>query len=363
VTSPSEFAHLLTADIIAKATGVRGLRLSKKFVQVVDEKYTLKISPLVIHHEYRVLQFLARYTKVPIARPVDYFTTWLPATRWSRGEQVEVLEQWHVVVMHTVPGKSLMESSRLLTVKQEGLVRKDVTDHLDGINSLIEQGKCFFPDSMGNWNPIIRPEGKVSSLDGERGRILELPIRSGYLENTTLDATTFISTMSRTATQPEGSATVALLQQTLELLALSNEPDNKTRFCHMDLHGGNIMVHNGELSGIIDWEMAGWYNWSTEVYIACNTGLYGAYIRQALADAWGIGEEMRRLGADDDLSLQSGHSEWKRLQRSAPSVERVRHIEERRAKARKAKKRQQRRDREQANDEAGLVESAERSHL
>jgi hypothetical protein len=36
----------------------------------------------------------------------------------------------------------------------------------------------------------------------------------------------------------------------------------------MDLHFKNIMVENGRLSGIIDWEMAGWYTYALEVYSA-----------------------------------------------------------------------------------------------
>ncbi|CAD6577753.1 MAG: hypothetical protein TREMPRED_002031 [Tremellales sp. Tagirdzhanova-0007] len=40
------------------------------------------------------------------------------------------------------------------------------------------------------------------------------------------------------------------------------------RFCHMDLHPGNIMVHQGRLSGIIDGEICGWYTSELETFSA-----------------------------------------------------------------------------------------------
>ncbi|KAH8893933.1 hypothetical protein GQ53DRAFT_821807 [Thozetella sp. PMI_491] len=30
-------------------------------------------------------------------------------------------------------------------------------------------------------------------------------------------------------------------------------------YCHADVHEGNVMVHNGEFSGLVDWELAGFY--------------------------------------------------------------------------------------------------------
>jgi aminoglycoside phosphotransferase (APT) family kinase protein len=35
--------------------------------------------------------------------------------------------------------------------------------------------------------------------------------------------------------------------------------DHKIVFSHGDLHQGNIMVKDGKITGLIDWETAGWY--------------------------------------------------------------------------------------------------------
>ena len=39
----------------------------------------------------------------------------------------------------------------------------------------------------------------------------------------------------------------------------SFDKHHRVVFSHGDLHINNILVHNGRLSGLIDWECAGWY--------------------------------------------------------------------------------------------------------
>jgi aminoglycoside phosphotransferase (APT) family kinase protein len=40
-------------------------------------------------------------------------------------------------------------------------------------------------------------------------------------------------------------------------------------FAHADLNPGNVLVHNGRLSGFVDWEFAGWYPEYWEYSKAC----------------------------------------------------------------------------------------------
>ena len=35
--------------------------------------------------------------------------------------------------------------------------------------------------------------------------------------------------------------------------------EHEIKFTHGDLHFSNIMINDGHISGIIDWEFAGWY--------------------------------------------------------------------------------------------------------
>jgi aminoglycoside phosphotransferase len=43
------------------------------------------------------------------------------------------------------------------------------------------------------------------------------------------------------------------------LLGMLDAHSHKITFCHGDFSPRNIMVHNGRVAGILDWEYAGWY--------------------------------------------------------------------------------------------------------
>jgi hypothetical protein len=110
--------------------------------------------------------------------------------------------------------------------------------------------------------------------------------------------------MTATARQPPDTA--KLLQMTL--LAPAPSDSNKSRFCHMDLHSANIMV---SVSGIIDWEMAGWYTDSLEVYAASNNADMRKALAPILADAWKVVTELINLGSFGRTNLLCGHARYK----------------------------------------------------
>lgn len=43
------------------------------------------------------------------------------------------------------------------------------------------------------------------------------------------------------------------------LIAEVHSRPHRVFFAHADLNPGNVLVHNGRLSGFVDWEYAGWY--------------------------------------------------------------------------------------------------------
>ncbi|KAI0401940.1 kinase-like domain-containing protein [Xylaria palmicola] len=45
----------------------------------------------------------------------------------------------------------------------------------------------------------------------------------------------------------------------IEMMRLQDGPCNPPVFTHGDLHPFNIIVHDGKVAGIVDWEFAGWY--------------------------------------------------------------------------------------------------------
>ncbi len=44
-----------------------------------------------------------------------------------------------------------------------------------------------------------------------------------------------------------------------DTLTKHQRTDHRIVFSHGDLHQGNVMVKDGKITGLIDWELAGWY--------------------------------------------------------------------------------------------------------
>jgi len=145
-------------------------------------------------------------------------------------------------------------------MEQEEVVKVLAKVKVDEINSIIIGGGATFPDPDGNWTPLRPPNDFVSDLDCHRGHTIQLPFYNAILDGS-VHFDDFISSMSKSAPQPPDTA--PLLTSILKYLGPAQSSD--IQFCHMDLEDANIMVHNGQLSGIVDWEFAGWYTWHLEV--------------------------------------------------------------------------------------------------
>jgi aminoglycoside phosphotransferase len=286
--APPNRQSLVTPDLIARAQAHRGSACEKKYAEVVNTEYTVKLGPGVRSYEYRVLQSLQQYTYIPTPRPIDFWRINVPAKRRVKGGFEDVEEEWGVVVMSTIPGKTLASSFHALSKEQRVGIMKELKVVMDQLNEDIESGPgILFHRQDGTLERIQRPSSTISDLDDNR--CLKLPLLNGWLD-TPVDIADFTKVMSKTARQPE--ETSEMLQSVLTMLCPT--PDS-IRFCHRDLHQLNIMVDNGRLSGIIDWEMSGWYTSNIETYTAIRRYCdMPGYVAEYVA-AWDIDPEMREV--------------------------------------------------------------------
>jgi len=160
--------------------------------------------------------------------------------------------------------------------------------YINLINAAIDKG-AEFPDRNGTWSWIRRPTNSVGNLDGTTGHYIELPFYSGVGDGV-VPIELFVSVMSKgITTLPEHEE---LLGTTLRSVGPSDAID--IRFCHMDLHPGNIMVHNGQVSGIIDWELAGWYTWELEV-MGGTKELFDPRDLAPYVEAWDVADDLETI--------------------------------------------------------------------
>jgi hypothetical protein len=302
----SSYEYLVTPELIARALYVYCGAPLLKYAEVVNSQYAVKLGPGVSDYEYRVLQFLETIPSVSTPRPIDYFDVEVTIT--DKGGNVNTCEVWHVLVMTTIPGKMLAEAWDELRPEQLVDILKETMGCINQIDSAIRDGASF-PGPDGKWSPLQRPVDTIGDLDGEQGRCIELPFYGNVFPGI-VHSDDFVSRMTKTALQPP--ATEELLEKTLQSLGPTTSSD--IRFCHIDLSGCNIMVHNGRLSGIIDWELAGWYTWRLEV-LGAMKGLRQAADIAPFVEAWDVPKELVKLITRTLTTLQRGKDVYRHEQR------------------------------------------------
>jgi hypothetical protein len=306
-----------------------------KTVQVINTQYTVKLGPGVTDYEYRVLQFLDTLPDVPTPRPLSYFDMEVTVDRKLIGElreETDIMETWHVIVMSTMPGRTLLASGLDMKEGQAVSILEEVRDCMDAINTAINAG-ARFPDRNGNWSILRHDHTSISNLDRGEEECLEVPLLEGLIKGL-VRVDDFAKVMGPTAPQLDGKK--ELLNSVLNYLQPTTESSphadgsSDIRFCHMDLHQGNIMIKDGALSGIIDWELAGWYTWALEVCGGLRLQRHPIQIAQ-YTEAWEVSSELKSVAVDARKSLKLGVREWQadqaRLQAIARTIEAQRKAE------------------------------------
>jgi hypothetical protein len=326
--STTSFAHLITPEVIKKAKHAWCMG-PLKTVQVLNTQYTIKLGPGVTNYEYRVLQFLDTLPHVPTPRPLSFFDMEVTVDRKLIGglrEETDVMETWHVIVMSTMPGQTLLSSGLDLKEGQAVSILEEVRKTMDAINTAINAG-ARFPDRNGDWSILRHDRKSISDLDRDEGQCLEIPLLEGLIKGQ-VRVDDFAKVMGPTA--PQLDEKKELLNSVLNYLQPTAGTNRQTdgssdiRFCHMDLHQGNIMVKDGALSGIIDWELAGWYTWALEVCGGLRLQRHPIQIAQYI-EAWEVSSELKSVAVDARNRLKLGVREWQadqaRLQAIARTVE------------------------------------------
>ena len=283
-----DLRDLITPELIARARASFDMQFKQKYAEVIDARYTVKFGPRISDYEYRVLQFLETIPDIPSPRPIGYFD--MDVAKIGSGKEVQGTEVWHVIVMSTIPGQTLGTLLRSLAREDIIAMLRESMRLVDLVDTTIGRGVTF-PGPDGIWRPLQRPSDSISNLDGDQGRIIELPLYQNVMQGS-VHVNDFVTVMSGTCPQPLESR--ELLNSTLQFLGPQTPSD--IRFCHMDLHYENIMVQDGHVSGIIDWELCGWFTWRLEVlgglrqYLGPKNGDVDVY-----SDAWDIPIDLRQI--------------------------------------------------------------------
>ena len=236
-------AHLITPEIIA---AVRSSQF-KRVTRVIDELITVKVGPDITKRHYDLLAAVHSTGAIACPKPLFF---------------VE-MDDCNALVMSTIPGKRLYNVMRKMDNKE--------------LKSILAEVKIGMDSLQEPMRTLLSPEtGQVGSIP--HGGSLLFPLLSGF-HDSHVHIDQFVETMSTLTRQ---------LPQFIESQrsVLSELAVGPLVFCHMDLGAANIMVHDGRLSGVVDWDTAGWYTSRMDCYSVAFTNDINTFHVRALLEVW-----------------------------------------------------------------------------
>ena len=280
-------AHLITPDLIKKSSKGR----KQRRVQVVDEIITVKVGKSVTRAQYDLLE--AVYAAgVPCPKPLFF---------------VEFEDEINGIVMSTVEGHLVGHA----TSRTE---KGDTDDEVKAVAMDIKRAMDQLQPAM-----LARyPHDNTSIYSVSDNKCLCFPFLS-FDRDAPVPLTDFVDTMMEVAPQGE-EGLITRQRSMLSDLIMSGDQFFGLKFCHMDLHPGNIMVKDGHLSGILDWDFGGWYTPAMEMYVMAEKvctlvtvpGVGGTWFAHPMCEAWGIedgGKQLVQTIAFEAAELMEGSNE------------------------------------------------------
>ncbi|ETS81289.1 hypothetical protein PFICI_06291 [Pestalotiopsis fici W106-1] len=257
-TKPLEACELLIAD-------------SQRQIWAVGNRFMIKVKPYHAGCKVEIdnVSLVQRHTNMPAPTIIR---------SWKDDDRFFTLQK-------RVPGETLEAALPRLTQQDLTKIGEDLGQHLYKMRR-IQNTRMEMVNGTGvvDWRllkpvPEARADRYSVETDGQLAGLLAHRIR-GHLEESLLEE--FMSQMP------------------------SGQPYT---FSHSDLHEGNIMVKDGKFSGLIDWDLAGYYPiWWESVNatslldpylspgLACPQALRWFNVYQAIRDAPGEAETLEKLG-------------------------------------------------------------------
>ncbi|KAK4234360.1 aminoglycoside phosphotransferase [Achaetomium macrosporum] len=159
------------------------------------------------------------------------------------------------VVMYGIHRDKPWASVSILMTRLRGLELGDVQEFLeDEQKQAIERELGIILDTMRSW-PNPYGESRICSISGGAIRSVRMPNHTVGPYDSEEEFTAYLlsAASSHSFNSKEES------EQTLAAGRRMEELKHRIVFSHGEFYIHNILVHEGHVSGLIDWETAGWY--------------------------------------------------------------------------------------------------------
>ncbi|HAO61874.1 MAG TPA: hypothetical protein DCQ90_08200 [Erysipelotrichaceae bacterium] len=203
---------------------------------LIDDKYILRISRSELSEKERleIVQSITFVPKIHISGTFDVSG-----------------DMYYFIVIDYVKGEELLSVLQTLTTEQNIQIGKDIAKFLMDLNRISDS--CY---DIGHYIPTISRFSQ-SWREGHLKYVESL--RSGISD---LDLSSESKSVARSAFE--------YIQANIHTLEYQAGP----RILHNDLHPKNIIIHQGKLAGIIDWECSQYGESDFEIAHLFHWGIY-----------------------------------------------------------------------------------------
>ena len=222
---------------------------------------------------------VARAAGFPVPRVICY------------GEHPDTPHALISIIMTRMPGSELGQVYKSLRPEEKDTIMSELK---------------LYIDVMRSWhNPWGR--NRICSVSGTAIRSIRVPRHTmGPFENEQEFSDFLIG-----ATSNEGSMSASKFEETIARVKEAHAIPHKIVFTHGDLMHHNILVHNGHLSAILDWEAAGWLPDYWEFTTAARLMRPGLWWYDCVKDSLNLGNYPKEFECEKALvSLTNGAYCW-----------------------------------------------------
>ncbi|EJU02428.1 kinase-like protein [Dacryopinax primogenitus] len=228
----------------------------------------LKFGPRTQSAEAHALWLVKQHTKVPIPTVLDYIVLTQASGR-----------PYSFILMTEVPGQTLEEVEDTLSEDQLNNIGLQIREYIEAYRNVPNPypNQICGPSGGSIWTPQFSDSWEVPS----RANATEFHV---WIRN---------NMAARLAPSMK-----AMLEPTFQ------DFDGPTFFVHGDLADRNIMIHDGKVSGLVDWATSGWMPLYWEYYTALapdfrQTDAFKKMIKVALRDDY---EDVKRMMVEIRIS-------------------------------------------------------------
>ena len=218
-----QYLHVATEDLVSRVSSDDKIwSLSAQDVVKIDENLVVKCGPLTLQNleEAANMQIIRQLTSIPVPEIV----------------RVHAQGQKAYIFMSYIPGSTLQDVWPSLSTEARQNIANQLKTYMDDLRAVPPPSPCYF-GSLETHTCV------------DRRQLTRLSVSEHQLISSEAEFNRFIM----------GNLSVSQPTEYYNMVLSMMRQDHRRVLTHGDFHPRNIIVKDMVVTGIIDWDCAGWY--------------------------------------------------------------------------------------------------------